>query len=87
LSKKNETIDDGSLGLGRSDSAEAKRRDARRRILLGGSAAVLSIVTVDRARAGVGISTCLSQLGINWNLQGFSIDIDNCYFGGDLSGE
>ena len=67
----------GDSGIAPQASAEAKRLEARRRFLLGGAAAIPILVTANRAKA-VGISTCLSQLGIPSDLQGFSIPIPDC---------
>ncbi len=53
---------DGSSGSTPQASAEAKRLEARRRLLLGGAAAVPILVTVNRAKA-IGFSVCQSLRG------------------------
>ena len=53
---------DGFSGSTPQDSAEAKRLEARRRLLLGGAAAVPILVTVNRAKA-IGFSLCQSLRG------------------------
>ena len=56
--------DDRAPGSTLRTSAEAKRLSARRRFLIGGAAAIPIIVTANRAKA-VGVSTCLSQFGLD----------------------
>ena len=73
-------LDDGAPGSAPQGSAEAKRLEARRRFLLGGAAAIPVLVTANRAKA-VGVSTCLSQLGLQLPFQGFSIPIEDCNLG------
>ncbi len=55
-------LDDGVPSSTPQDSAEAKRLEARRRLLLGGAAAVPILVTVNRAKA-IGFSACQSLRG------------------------
>ena len=52
----------GASGSTPQDSAEAKRLEARRRFLLGGAAAIPTLVTVNRAKAQMlTLSQCVAE--------------------------